>query len=60
MGNPKSKMTKSKQGNRRSHIHAEAVATGKCDNCGEIKQAHVVCASCGYYRKRSVIKKSEL
>jgi large subunit ribosomal protein L32 len=60
MGNPKLKTTKSKQGQRRSHLHAESMSSGKCDNCGEVKQSHIVCPSCGHYRKREVIKKGEL
>jgi large subunit ribosomal protein L32 len=60
MGNPKMKVTKSKQGNRRSHHHAESLASGKCSNCGELKQAHTVCPSCGFYDKRQVVKKEEL
>jgi len=60
MGNPKHKVTRSKRDHRRSHLHTESLATGKCEQCGEIKQAHTVCGSCGYYDKRQVIKKKEL
>ena len=60
MGNPKHKVTKSKQNSRRSHDHAETLAANKCDNCGELKQAHTVCPACGYYKKREVFKKKEL
>lgn len=60
MGNPKLKTTKSKKGQRRSHHTAVSLASGKCGNCGEPKQAHTVCSACGYYRKKEVIKKSEL
>lgn len=60
MAGPKTKTTTSKKGHRRSHHGATAMASGKCENCGEMKQAHTVCPSCGFYRKREVIKKSEL
>ena len=60
MAQPKHKKTKSKQGHRRAHLIASPLTSGKCENCGELKQAHNVCPSCGHYNKREVIKKSEL
>lgn len=60
MAQPKHKVTKMRQGNRRSHHTADSLGSGKCENCGEIKQSHAVCPSCGYYRKKEVIKKKEL
>jgi large subunit ribosomal protein L32 len=60
MGNPKHKVSKSKQGARRSHDTAGVLAYGKCDNCGNIKQAHTVCPVCGYYDKKEYIKQSDL
>jgi large subunit ribosomal protein L32 len=60
MGNPKHKVTKSKQGARRSHRTAQSLGYGKCSNCGEIIQSHAVCPACGYYDKKEYIKKSDL
>lgn len=60
MAGPKTKTTKSRQGNRRSHHKANSLGFGKCDNCGELKQAHTVCPSCGHYAKRVVTKTKEL
>ncbi len=56
MPNPKHKVTKSKVGMRRSHHGATSLVNVKCDNCGELKQAHTVCPSCGYYKGRQVIE----
>ncbi|MDE7168717.1 MAG: 50S ribosomal protein L32, partial [Mucispirillum sp.] len=52
MPNPKHKTTKSKVGMRRSHHHPSSLLGVKCDNCGELKQAHTVCGSCGTYKGR--------
>ncbi len=60
MAQPKHKVTKMRQGNRRGHHTAETLASGKCSNCGEMKQTHTVCPSCGHYAKKEVLKKSEL
>lgn len=54
--------TKSHTKNRRSHHALKAASFFKCANCGTLKKAHTVCASCGFYRGRKVIdlvKKTE-
>lgn len=54
---PKRKTSKSKRDMRRSHDalvepqHIEA-----CPQCSEPKLRHRVCAKCGYYRGRQVIR----
>ena len=55
MPNPKHKTTKSKVGMRRSHHQPSTLLGVKCDNCGELKQAHTVCPSCGTYKGRKVV-----
>ncbi|MDR2870343.1 MAG: 50S ribosomal protein L32 [Deferribacteraceae bacterium] len=60
MAGPKTKTTKSKRGFRRSHHQPAGLGYGKCENCGEQKQSHSVCPSCGHYAKRAVIKTEEL
>lgn len=55
MANPKHKTTASKKGMRRSHHHTTAMQSVKCENCNELKQAHIVCPSCGYYKGTKVI-----
>lgn len=60
MGVPKGKTSRNKRDSRRSHIHATANAAVKCKNCGNLKQAHVVCPSCGFYNDTQVIAKEEI
>ena len=49
MAVPKSKITKSRRGMRRSHDALKSINSTECPNCGELKLPHHVCASCGYY-----------
>ncbi len=55
MAVPKSKITKSRRGMRRSHDALKAQAFGECGNCGELKRPHHVCGACGHYRDREVV-----
>lgn len=55
MAVPKSKITRSRRGMRRSHDSLKPQAYAECDNCGELKRPHHVCGSCGHYRDREVI-----
>lgn len=59
MPNPFKRHTRSRTGKRRAHDSLEAPALSKCTNCGETKQPHVVCPSCGHYRGRKVIHTKE-
>ena len=58
MGVPKGKTSKA---NRRMNRAARCVITGPalnlCSQCKLPKQAHSVCASCGYYKGRPVLGK---
>ncbi|MBS91505.1 MAG: 50S ribosomal protein L32 [Rickettsiales bacterium] len=60
MAVPKRKTTPSKRNMRRSHHGLSSANTMECPNCGELKLAHHICSSCGYYDKREVINKSNL
>lgn len=55
MAVPKSKISKSRRGQRRSHDAISAAAHQECPNCGELKQPHHVCPSCGFYGEREVV-----
>ncbi|MAF32317.1 MAG: 50S ribosomal protein L32 [Pseudomonadota bacterium] len=60
MAVPKSKISKSRRGQRRAHDAISASAHQECPNCGELKQPHHVCPSCGFYGDREVVSaKSE-
>ena len=59
MAVPKSKITRSKRGFRRSHDALRAFNPNECSNCGELKRPHHVCPSCGFYDSREIVAQAE-
>ncbi|WP_039019684.1 50S ribosomal protein L32 [Halocynthiibacter namhaensis] len=59
MAVPKSKITRSRRGQRRSHDSLVAGNPAECPNCGELKRPHHVCASCGQYDDREVVAQAD-
>jgi large subunit ribosomal protein L32 len=57
MPNPKRRHSKSRSRKRRSHDGLKPVNLTACANCGNNKLPHRVCAHCGYYHGRAVLKK---
>ena len=57
MAVPKKKTSKSRKNMRRSHLALGANPMTECPKCGEMVRPHHVCAACGTYRKREVVKK---
>ncbi len=55
MAVPKSKITKSRRGQRRSHDALIVDNPNECTNCGELKRPHHVCSACGHYDDREVV-----
>lgn len=55
MPNPKRRHSKTRGRKRRTHYKATSPSIMTCPNCGETKQAHRVCSSCGFYDGKSVI-----
>ena len=55
MAVPKKKVSPSRRGMRRAHEALTAEAYSECNNCGELKRPHHVCASCGHYAGREVV-----
>ncbi len=55
MAVPKQHRSKSRQGQRRSHIFIESPKTTDCPKCGKPVLAHTVCPSCGHYKGREVL-----
>ena len=49
------KVSKSRRNNRRAHDALVAANPNECPNCGELKRAQHVCASCGQYDDREVV-----
>ena len=59
MAVPKKRTSKIKQRLRRTHFKAEAPNLSSCPRCNEPVLPHRVCASCGHYRGRKVLKEDE-
>ena len=59
MAVPKRKKSKSKRDMRRTHQKITAPNLTTCPQCGEAKQQHHICPSCGIYKGRTVIETEE-
>jgi len=59
MAVPKKKTSKSKRDMRRAHDFLSAPGISVCPQCKEPKQPHMVCASCGTYKGKTVIETAE-
>jgi large subunit ribosomal protein L32 len=55
VGVPKRKVSKARQGERRAHLAISAPPLVECTHCHELKRAHHVCPTCGYYDGREVV-----
>jgi large subunit ribosomal protein L32 len=44
---------------RRSHHKLAPASHNECPNCGEQRRPHHVCASCGHYDGREVVKQAK-
>lgn len=56
MPNPRRRHTRSKRGKRRSHDALVNPAVSLCPQCAEPKRPHNICANCGTYKGRTVVK----
>ena len=56
MALPKRRHSRSRTRKRRSHDALTPAAIANCSNCGEPKLPHRLCAGCGTYKGRMVIK----
>lgn len=56
MAVPKSKISRSRRGMRRSHLALSQVNVTECANCGEMKRSHHLCEACGHYDGREVVE----
>ena len=59
MALPKRKVSKSKRDKRRTHQTVARPALSECAQCGEVKQPHQACPSCGTYRGKDVLNSDE-
>ncbi len=53
---PKRKVSHARAGKRRSHLAVKPPETEACPQCHSPKLSHHVCAVCGTYNGREVIK----
>jgi large subunit ribosomal protein L32 len=56
---PKRKHSRRSKYNRRNHDKLLLNHLVLCSNCGKYKQAHRVCAECGYYGDTQVVNMEE-
>ncbi|HKM32696.1 MAG TPA: 50S ribosomal protein L32 [Oscillospiraceae bacterium] len=57
MAVPKRKVSKARRDKRRSAVwKLDAPAFSRCTQCGELKAPHKVCAACGFYKGREIVK----
>lgn len=54
MALPKRRHSKSRTRKRRSHDALKVQSVATCSECGEPKEPHRLCASCGTYKGRTV------
>ena len=59
MAVPKGKQSKSRTNSRFANYKTKAPTLVECPHCHSMKQAHRVCANCGYYDKVEVVSKDE-
>jgi len=56
MAVPKKRMSKSRSRMRRSHNALTAPNLSPCPQCGDPKEPHRVCSSCGHYRGKQIFE----
>ena len=55
MAVPKQHRSKSRQGQRRMHLHTKRIDLVSCKKCNAPVPPHMVCANCGTYRGKEAI-----
>ncbi len=55
MAVPKQHRSKSRQGQRRMHIHLQEVQFRSCPKCAKPVLPHRVCENCGTYKEKEVV-----
>lgn len=54
MAVPRNRNSNARKNTRRAHFAKSAVAFVGCSKCGEKKQPHRICQSCGSYGARTI------
>jgi large subunit ribosomal protein L32 len=60
MAVPKRKTSKQRKRKRRGSVKAPVPAVTQCPKCGDPKQPHRVCPTCGTYRGEQVVEVEEI
>lgn len=55
---PKKKHSIARKGKRRAGIKLTVAMAATCKNCGAVHASHRVCAACGFYNGKQIVKKS--
>lgn len=59
MAVPRNRLSNQRKRTKRAHHALSKKITAVCSNCGNHRLSHTVCASCGYYKGRPVIRTAE-
>jgi len=59
MAVPKRRQSVTRRNTRRAHDAMSPITVDACPKCGEAKQPHRACPSCGTYKGREVVVKKE-
>lgn len=59
MATPKRRITKRRQGERRSQKHGKmpVIQLATCSNCSHKVMPHSVCPNCGFYKGKRILAK---
>jgi large subunit ribosomal protein L32 len=60
MAVPKKKISKQRRRKRRGSMKAPLPTVNRCPKCGDPKQPHRVCPTCGTYRGKQVVEVEEI
>lgn len=52
---PKKKISRVRGRTRRAHSAIKLPKLAKCQHCGHLKPAHIVCDECGFYGNRKIL-----
>lgn len=58
MAVPRNRMSNARKNSKRAHHAKKPRSMAICSNCEEAKLPHVICAKCGSYNDKIVIKQS--
>lgn len=59
MAEPKKRLTSSRSGARRSHLHLKTFLLANCPKCKAPILPHQVCKNCGFYKNKDILKLEE-